>query len=94
MLQGTPALRSTMEGGVQALAPSHRLDVRGYRCPIPVGETRQALAGLEPGNVLEVRFDDPEALEDLPPMLARHGHRMLSVEEVAGDWRMCIEVVQ
>lgn len=83
-----------MEGGAQALAPTHRLDVRGYRCPIPVGETRQALFGLAPGNVLEVRFDDPEALEDLPPMLARQGHRMLTVEEIAGDWRMCIEVVE
>ena len=74
-------------------APTHRLDVRGFRCPIPVGETRQALGDLGRGNVLEVRFDDPEALEDLPPMLARHGHKVLSIEEVAGDWRMCIEVV-
>tara|TARA_Y100001958_G_scaffold157282_2_gene151969 strand:+ start:2104 stop:2355 length:252 start_codon:yes stop_codon:yes gene_type:complete len=82
-----------MQGGGQANAPTHRLDVRGFRCPIPVGETRQALGGLEGGHVLEVRFDDPEALEDLPPMLARQGHRVLSIEEVAGDWRMCIEVI-
>lgn len=82
-----------MQGGGQANAPTHRLDVRGFRCPIPVGETRQALDGLERGHVLEVRFDDPEALEDLPPMLARHGHKMLSIEEIAGDWRMCIEVM-
>lgn len=81
-----------MQGGGQASSPTHRLDVRGYRCPIPVGETRQALKGLDEGHVLEVRFDDPEALEDLPPMLARHGHCILSIEEVAGDWRMCIEV--
>ena len=93
ILQGTLAPRATMQGGGQANAPTHRLDVRGFRCPIPVGETRQALGDLEGGHVLEVRFDDPEALEDLPPMLARHGHRVLSIEEVAGDWRMCIEVV-
>ncbi|MBD40684.1 MAG: hypothetical protein CMB11_10060 [Euryarchaeota archaeon] len=93
ILQGTLTPRRAMEGGVQAVSPTHRLDVRGYRCPIPVGETRQALKDLDQGHVLEVRFDDPEALEDLPPMLARHGHRMLTVEEVAGDWRMCIEVI-
>ncbi|MBV18376.1 MAG: hypothetical protein CMA56_00710 [Euryarchaeota archaeon] len=82
-----------MRGGRQTFVPTHRLDVRGFRCPIPVGETRQALDDLVDGHVLEVRFDDPEALEDLPPMLARHGHKILSIEEISGDWRMCIEVV-
>lgn len=73
--------------------PSHRLDVRGYRCPVPVGEARKALRALEVGACLEVRFDDPEALEDLPPMVARLGQRVLGVEEGHGDWRFFIEVV-
>ena len=65
----------------------------GVSLPHPCRGNPASLGCLEGGHVLEVRFDDPEALEDLPPMLARHGHRVLSIEEVAGDWRMCIEVV-
>ncbi len=80
------------DAGEQA-TPSHVLDVRGFRCPIPVGEARQALQALAVGSLLEVRFDDPEALQDLPPMVARIGQRVVHVDEGHGDWRMVIEVV-
>ena len=80
------------EGSTGPVA-SHCLDVRGFRCPVPVGEARKALGALARGACLEVRFDDPEALEDLPPMVARLGQRVVGLEEGAGDWRLFIEVV-
>ena len=39
---------------------THRLDVLGFNCPVPVAKTREALEELLAGNVLEVLADDPK----------------------------------
>ena len=42
------------------------LDLRGLKCPLPALETRKALAGLAPGDVLFVACTDPLAGIDIP----------------------------
>ena len=54
-----------MADETEGLQPSHRLDVLGFLCPVPVAKTREALEGLDEGAVLEVLADDPETLHDL-----------------------------
>ena len=34
--------------------PTHRLDVLGFFCPVPVAEAKQALSSMTEGSVLEV----------------------------------------
>ena len=47
--------------------PTHRLNVIGFHCPIPVAEAKKALRQMNNGEILEVLADDPESyLVDLP----------------------------
>ena len=57
------------------------LDCIGLLCPEPLFQTRQAIDGLEVGEVLEVLADDPAAEEDLTRFAKRAGHEVVSVED-------------
>ena len=72
---------------------THRLDVLGFHCPVPVAKTRETLETLGAGSVLEVLADDPETLHDMPLLLARTTHQLLDVREVDGEFTFVIEVV-
>ncbi|MCS5536085.1 MAG: sulfurtransferase TusA family protein [Candidatus Poseidoniales archaeon] len=62
------------------------LDVLGFHCPVPVHETKRALATMDPGNVILVMADDPETKIDIPALLNRSGDTLLDVEEEAGEY--------
>jgi len=62
------------------------LDVLGFHCPVPVHETKRALATMDPGNIILVMADDPETKIDIPALLNRSGDTLLSVEEEAGEY--------
>ena len=62
------------------------LDVLGFHCPVPVHETKRALATMDPGNVILVMADDPETKIDIPALLNRSGDTLLNVEEEAGEY--------
>jgi len=76
------------------LRATHRLDVLGFFCPVPVAKTREALDGLEPGAVLEVLADDPETLHDMPMLIGRGPHNLVGVQEEQGEIRFLIEVIE
>ena len=76
------------------ISPTHRLDVIGFFCPVPVAEAKKALSNMETGQVLEVLADDPETIHDMPLLTARGKHQILSVEEHAGELRFLIEVLK
>lgn len=61
----------------------HQLDARRLLCPIPVIRVQDAIAGLAPGEVLEVRCTDPGTRQDIPAWCRINGHRVLASE--AGD---------
>lgn len=71
---------------------THRLDVLGFFCPVPVAKTREALDQLNTGNVLEVLADDPETLHDMPLLIGRSPHLLMKVNEHEGEIRFVIEV--
>ena len=73
-------------------AATHLLDVLGFFCPIPVAEAKQALLGMEIGSVLKVLASDPETLHDIPLMLGRTPHELLSVQSNQGEYTFLIEV--
>jgi len=53
--------------------PSHKLDLSGLKCPLPVLRTRKALKALQPGDLLEVLCTDPLAAIDLPNLIRETG---------------------
>jgi TusA-related sulfurtransferase len=74
--------------------PTHRLNVIGFQCPIPVAELKKALLNMKDGNILEVLSDDPETYHDIPLLLMRFNHNLLSIENNAGEYKFTIEVKQ
>lgn len=79
-------------GTASAVQPTHRLNVIGFFCPIPVAEAKKALATMGQGQVLELWADDPETLHDLPMLIDRTPHHLLSIEEGSGEYRFLVEV--
>lgn len=80
--------------GVALPRPTHRLNVIGFFCPIPVSEAKKVLKKMSTGNVLELLADDPETLHDLPMLIGRTNHNIISIEELAGEYTFLIEVNQ
>jgi|TARA_B110000495_G_C22562327_1_gene339233 TusA-related sulfurtransferase len=76
------------------VSPTHRLDVIGFFCPIPVAEAKKALSNMNVGQILEVWADDPETVHDMPLLATRGKNNILSIEESAGELRFLIEVIE
>lgn len=82
-------VHSKAAASVQA---THRLNVIGFFCPVPVAEAKRAFATMTPGQVLELLADDPEVMHDLPMLIDRSGHRLISIEQNAGEYCFLVEV--
>ena len=82
----------TQAGASSPVQPTHRLNVIGFFCPVPVAEAKKALATMQQGEVLELLADDPETLHDLPMLIDRGPHNLVSIEESAGEYRFIMEV--
>ena len=76
------------------MEPTHKLDVLGHYCPVPVSQARKALADLALGDVLLVVADDPETMHDMPILVDRLGHRLVDVLKSTGEFRFIIEVCE
>ncbi|MBY8996095.1 MAG: sulfurtransferase TusA family protein [Candidatus Thorarchaeota archaeon] len=62
--------------------PIESLDCVGLFCPQPLFQTREAIDGLKPGEVLEMLSDDPAAEEDIKRFAKRTGNILLSFERL------------
>lgn len=62
-------------------SPHRTVDAMGTRCPQPVHMARDAIAGMQVGQVLRVIADDPVVFLDLPDWCADHGHEVISMEQ-------------
>lgn len=64
----------------------HTLDARGLNCPLPILRTRKAIAGMTPGEVLEVVSTDPGSVKDMTSFCSQTGHELLEQVEADGDF--------
>ncbi|MCG0277732.1 MAG: sulfurtransferase TusA family protein [Thermanaeromonas sp.] len=74
-------------------APSISLDLRGTPCPMNFVRTKLALEDLEAGQVLELLLDPGDPVRNIPRSVKEEGHRVLSVENLGGAFRLLIEKV-
>ena len=61
-----------------------KLDLRGLKCPLPVLKTRKVLAGMAPGEKVEVACTDPLSVIDLPNLVRETGDALESQSQSAG----------
>lgn len=62
--------------------PAESLDCVGLFCPQPLFQTREAIDGLEPGEILEMISDDPAAEEDIKRFAKRTGNELILFERL------------
>ena len=66
---------------------THRkLDACGLTCPLPLLKAKQALNGLEAGQVLEVVCTDPGSVRDFEVFSKQSGHPLLASREEGGKY--------
>ena len=68
------------------------LDARRLLCPLPVIRVQDRVAGLAPGDVLEVLATDPGTRSDIPAWCRINGHEMIGIEERDGDIVLTLRV--
>ena len=68
----------------------HTLDARGLNCPLPILRTKKAIAGLQPGEILEVTATDPGSVKDLDSFCSQTGNEMLSSSQTDGEFNFRI----
>ncbi len=71
--------------------PSRRLDASGLTCPLPVLKARKLLAGMRPGEILEVLTTDPMSVVDMPVFCAQAGHIIVREEKQDETFVFAIE---
>ncbi|MEL6362061.1 MAG: sulfurtransferase TusA family protein [Pseudomonadota bacterium] len=80
--------------GVDAEEYGQVLDVRGYRCPMPVVKMEALLREVSPGARIKVIADDPIARVDIPHFCEQGGHGVNLIENCAQEYgQACVFLV-
>ena len=59
--------------------PDRQIDCTGLFCPMPIVKTREAMAQMTAGQVLEMLSDDPASDPDMRSWAQNTGHELLDV---------------
>ncbi|MDR1302928.1 MAG: sulfurtransferase TusA family protein [Treponema sp.] len=67
------------------------VDITTVVCPVTFVKTKVALEELEDGQVLEVRLNQGEPIQNVPRSLKEEGHRVLKVtQDEDGTYRLMV----
>ena len=66
-------------------ATKHFLDISGEVCPLTFVRTKLLIEKMKPGEVLEVRLQGAEPLQNVPRSVTELGHAILSMVPEPGQ---------
>ena len=68
------------------------LDITDVVCPMTFVKTKIALEDLDDGQILQVRLNDGEPIENVPRSLKDEGHKILEINDNGnGTFTLLIE---
>ena len=67
------------------------IDLLGVKCPFNYVKTKIKLETMTSGSVLEVLLDDGEPTENVPKSIKNDGHKVISLVEEQGHYKLTIE---
>lgn len=70
--------------------PDRQIDCTGLFCPMPIVKTREAMAQMTAGQVLEMLSDDPASDPDMRSWARNTGHELLDVTRNGAVYRFVI----
>jgi sulfite reductase (ferredoxin) len=70
---------------------TERRDFRGVACPMNFVKTKLALAGLKPGQLLEILLDDGAPIDNVPRSVRGEGHEVVEQKKVDDHWSVLIK---
>ena len=67
------------------------LDTLGHLCPFPLIEGKKAMAKLNKGDALTIKFDCAQATENLPNWAAEEGYDVTDFQQIGeASWSITI----
>ena len=71
-----------------------KVDITDVNCPITFVKTKVALEELDDGDILEVRLNDGEPVQNVPRSLKEEGHKILELtQNDDGTYRLIVQKV-
>lgn len=71
-----------------------KVDITDVNCPITFVKTKVALEELDDGDILEVRLNDGEPVQNVPRSLKEEGHNILELtQNDDGTYRLIVQKV-
>ena len=71
-----------------------KVDITDVNCPITFVKTKVALEELDDGDILEVRLNDGEPVQNVPRSLKEEGHKVLELtQNDDGTYRLIVQKV-
>ncbi len=68
------------------------VDITDVTCPITFVKTKVALEELNDGDILEIRLNDGEPVQNVPRSLKEEGHKVLGLtENNDGTYRLIVQ---
>ena len=67
------------------------IDLLGVKCPFNYVKTKIKLETMAPGSVLEVLLDAGEPSENVPRSIKNDGHKVVSLKEENGHYKLTVE---
>lgn len=71
--------------------PDKTLDCKGLNCPLPILQTKKAMDGMDPGQVLEMFSTDPGSKNDISAWAKRTGNELMKSAEDGGVFKFYIK---
>jgi TusA-related sulfurtransferase len=82
-----------MNGSAKAPQIDARVDITDVVCPVTFVKTKVALEELEDGQVLELRLNGGEPIQNVPRSLKDEGHKVTNVSQ-SEDGTFLLRVVK
>ena len=79
----------TLEDG-NVVKISQVVDCIGDSCPRPQLMTKAALSKANPGDIIEVKIDNPTSVEAIPPMMPELGSTCLGTIKQPRYWQVVV----
>ncbi len=81
----------TKEKASGSAKTSASIDLLGVKCPFNYVKTKIKLETMASGSILEVLLDDGEPSENVPKSVKNDGHKVISLIEEQGHYKLTIE---